>query len=51
MDAGDIDGDGDQDIILGSFVLSSGRAPEKLATAWKKGPPFVVLQNMLINTQ
>ena len=45
MDAGDLDGDGAQDIILGNFSI----APTFLPTAidWKKGPSFLVLKNIM----
>lgn len=43
MDAGDIDGDGKTDIILGNFSI---RPADVRPTAdWKKGPPFIVLRN------
>jgi hypothetical protein len=51
MDAGDVDGDGSQDIILGSFALSPGTAPEHLVNAWAQGPPFIVLRNRLSSSQ
>jgi len=44
MDAGDIDGDGRIDIILGNFSIRD--AINKPANDWKKGPPFIVLKNM-----
>jgi hypothetical protein len=51
MDAGDVDGDGSQDIILGSFAFSSGIAPEQLVKSGAQGPPFVVLRNRLASSR
>jgi hypothetical protein len=45
MDAGDVDQDGDLDIILGSFAFPHPMAPERMIKTWKQGPPFIVLQN------
>lgn len=44
MDAGDVDGDGKLDIVLGNFSIRPSVIPS--AIDWKKGPPFVVLKNM-----
>lgn len=44
MDAGDINGDGKPDIILGNFSVAPAMKQSK--TDWKKGPPFIVLQNV-----
>ena len=44
MDAGDLDGDGKIDIILGNF--SAGPSFIKSNIDWKKGPPFLFLKNM-----
>ena len=44
MDAGDIDGDGRQSILLGNFSLSSDSKGSKMDP--KKGPSFVVLRNI-----
>ena len=43
MDAGDFDGDGKTDLILGNF----SKAPSfiKSKNDWKKGPPFIILKN------
>lgn len=43
MDAGDFNGDGKIDLILGNFSI--GPSLNKSKYDWKKGPPFIVLQN------
>jgi hypothetical protein len=45
MDAGDVDSDGDEDIILGSFSLSPTPVPGYIKKVWQKGPPFIILRN------
>ena len=35
MDAGDVDRDGDQDVIIGSFVLGPGHVPPSLLQRWR----------------
>jgi len=43
MDAGDIDGDGKPDLILGNFSI--GPSMMKHSVDWKKAPPFIILKN------
>lgn len=44
MDAGDIDGDGKTDIVLGNFSI--GPIINRPAAEWQKAPPFIVLKNI-----
>lgn len=43
MDAGDVDGDGRIDLILGNFSI--GPTKMKGTTDWKQSPPFIILHN------
>jgi hypothetical protein len=43
MDAGDLDGDGKIDLILGNFSI--GPVMMKHTMDWKKSPPFIILRN------
>jgi hypothetical protein len=45
MDAGDLDGDGDTDIVLGSLVLGPATIPipEAIQRSWKNDPPAILL--------
>ncbi|MGE4658901.1 MAG: VCBS repeat-containing protein [Gammaproteobacteria bacterium] len=49
MDIGDIDGDGDVDIVLGGAYLPLGMAshPEQLDELLENGPPLLILENTL----
>jgi hypothetical protein len=50
MDSGDIDGDGDEDIILSSFALPFIPAPQDLTLLWKQEAiDLMILQNKIIN--
>ena len=46
MDANDIDGDGDIDIVLGNANFSMGRIPQTLKEGWNRtAPSVIVLKN------
>jgi hypothetical protein len=52
MDAGDVDGDGDEDIILGSFVRgpTTAAVPGRLRDAWRnQGAVLLWLENLRVN--
>ncbi|MHA4843461.1 FG-GAP repeat domain-containing protein [Flavitalea antarctica] len=44
MDAGDVDGDGKTDIVLGNFSIRPTEIQAK--NDWKKGPAFILLRNI-----
>jgi len=44
MDAGDFDGDGKTDLILGNFSIGPAIMSHKVD--WKKSPPFIILKNI-----
>ncbi|GAA0530554.1 FG-GAP repeat domain-containing protein [Chitinophaga japonensis] len=44
MDAADLDGDGDTDVVLGNFSQAPVNFPG-LGTHWRNAPPFIVLEN------
>ena len=43
MDANDIDGDGDIDIVLGNANFSMGRIPQTLKEGWNRSAPSVIV--------
>ena len=46
MDAGDLDGDGYPDIVLGSFIRGSNKVAPVFSDRWEKtGPSFLILKN------
>jgi hypothetical protein len=52
MDAGDLDGDGDDDIALGSLVKMPSPVPEFLKKVWDdSGPSVMILKNNLRRPQ
>jgi hypothetical protein len=48
MDAGDLDGDGDLDIVLGAYNLGPGVVPPAIQEEWDKmNASFLILENPL----
>jgi len=41
-----VDGDGDLDIVLGSYIRGPTKVPEFMSQSWEKqGPSLIILKN------
>ena len=50
MDAGDIDHDGDEDIVLGNALFTLGEVPMPIQERWVQNPiSLYVLKNQTVN--
>ena len=46
LEAGDLDGDGDDDLVLGSLIDMPTSVPDQLKGLWReKGPSVLILRN------
>ena len=45
MDVGDVDLDGDEDIVLGSFAMGWSNVSAELEARWRQGPSILILKN------
>ena len=45
MDVGDVDRDGDEDIVLGSFAMGWSNVSPELEASWRRGPSVLILKN------
>ena len=45
MDVGDVDRDGDADIVLGSFAMGWSNVSRELEASWRRGPSVLILKN------